>query len=157
MKKVDGSIITKDYRRVIKVPLLPYNKDLEKLVAQAERDNELQRIRYKRLINYIKNNFDLYMIQGIALDPEEYVKQKTIEQLTPHQLMRREFHKINKRKILEKDKYRCRTCNSYKDLHIDHIIPILKGGTNDESNLQTLCRTHNLKKSNKLISTTEEF
>lgn len=34
-----------------------------------------------------------------------------------------------------------------KDLHIDHIVPIKNGGTNDATNLQCLCSSCNLKKS----------
>jgi YD repeat-containing protein len=38
-------------------------------------------------------------------------------------------------------------------LHIDHIVPISTGGTNDLSNLQVVHKTCNLKKSNKLSVT----
>lgn len=52
--------------------------------------------------------------------------------------------------ILKRDKYRCRLCGgSAKDgatLHVDHITPKAKGGTNDRSNLWTLCRDCNLGK-----------
>lgn len=49
-------------------------------------------------------------------------------------------------KVMERDAYRCKKCNSHKDLAIDHIIPESKGGTLDIENLQTLCRTCNSKK-----------
>lgn len=52
-------------------------------------------------------------------------------------------------KILERDNYTCKNCNkSGKDikLHIDHIIPRSKGGTNETDNLQTLCKECNLLK-----------
>ncbi len=34
-------------------------------------------------------------------------------------------------------------CRSTEDLTKDHIIPIVRGGTNHPSNLRTLCRSHN--------------
>jgi 5-methylcytosine-specific restriction endonuclease McrA len=37
---------------------------------------------------------------------------------------------------------RCVICNSW-DIEIDHIIPVSLGGTNDESNLQSLCKKCN--------------
>jgi 5-methylcytosine-specific restriction endonuclease McrA len=39
-------------------------------------------------------------------------------------------------------------------MQIDHIVPVSKGGTDDESNLQSLCFLCNGRKSNRL--TTEE-
>jgi rubredoxin len=49
--------------------------------------------------------------------------------------------------ILKRDGYRCQMCGvTAKDgatLEIDHIYPISKGGTNDPSNLQVLCRDCN--------------
>jgi hypothetical protein len=38
-------------------------------------------------------------------------------------------------------------------LHIDHIVPISKGGTNDPTNLQILCEECNLKKGNRNTNT----
>jgi hypothetical protein len=34
-------------------------------------------------------------------------------------------------------------CNSTRDLQLDHITPVAKGGTNDISNLRCLCGQHN--------------
>lgn len=52
-------------------------------------------------------------------------------------------------KILKRDNYRCRTCGAtaaQTKLHIDHIIPISRGGITEERNLQTLCEKCNLGK-----------
>jgi 5-methylcytosine-specific restriction endonuclease McrA len=48
-----------------------------------------------------------------------------------------------RQKILERDNYTCQICHRKlpaDQLIIDHIIPISFGGTNDESNLRTVCR-----------------
>ncbi len=34
----------------------------------------------------------------------------------------------------------CAQCGSIVDLEADHIVPLHRGGTNDASNLQSLCR-----------------
>lgn len=57
-------------------------------------------------------------------------------------------------KIKERDNYTCRMCGKRMPdevgLHIDHIVPISKGGKTVESNLQVLCDKCNLRKNNKV-------
>lgn len=48
--------------------------------------------------------------------------------------------------VLARDGFRCQYCGSAKDLEIDHIVPIARGGWNNMSNLQVLCRPCNRKK-----------
>ena len=52
--------------------------------------------------------------------------------------------------IFDRNNWRCVECGSEENLQVDHIIPFSKGGTTDLDNLQTLCRTCNRKKSNKV-------
>jgi 5-methylcytosine-specific restriction protein A len=46
--------------------------------------------------------------------------------------------------ILRRDRYLCQAClkdNRYTEAtHVDHITPKAKGGTDDDDNLQSLCR-----------------
>ena len=42
------------------------------------------------------------------------------------------------------------TAGGYRGLHIDHIVPVSKGGKTVPSNLQVLCSKCNGNKSNKL-------
>jgi 5-methylcytosine-specific restriction endonuclease McrA len=44
----------------------------------------------------------------------------------------------------------CNACGSTKNIHIDHVVPISRGGNNSEGNLQPLCATCNYSKNNKL-------
>jgi len=56
--------------------------------------------------------------------------------------------------VLARDKWKCLSCgrSSKEDgvlLEVDHIIPRSKGGSDDMSNLQTLCKKCNIGKSNR--------
>lgn len=48
--------------------------------------------------------------------------------------------------VFERDGFRCARCASSFDLTIDHARPISMGGTNDDGNLQSLCRRCNSSK-----------
>lgn len=50
-------------------------------------------------------------------------------------------------KVWKRDQGRCAICGAVRDLHFDHVIPVAKGGGNDEKNIQLLCSAHNLAKS----------
>ena len=58
-------------------------------------------------------------------------------------------------KVLKRDDFKCVFCgrspaiNSGVVLHIDHILPVAKGGATRLENLQTLCSKCNLGKSDK--------
>lgn len=69
--------------------------------------------------------------------------------------MKRKLISFKVRKaILERDRYRCVICgdtNRNSKLEIDHIIPIVKGGTNDFDNLCTLCLKCNRGKNDDLL------
>lgn len=56
--------------------------------------------------------------------------------------------------VLARDRWKCLSCgrSAREDgvvLEVDHIIPRSKGGSNETSNLQTLCKKCNVGKSNK--------
>jgi len=57
--------------------------------------------------------------------------------------------------ILKRDDFTCQYCGvSSPDttLHLDHIEPVSKGGTNDPSNLTTSCHNCNIGKSDRLLT-----
>jgi len=53
-------------------------------------------------------------------------------------------------KVLERDSFTCQYCGRSAPgvvLHVDHVVPVSKGGSNDMSNLVTACEDCNLGKS----------
>lgn len=55
-----------------------------------------------------------------------------------------------KKQVLKRDARRCRKCGSTRILHVDHIVPVSRGGDNGLRNLQILCSTCNLEKGSKV-------
>lgn len=53
--------------------------------------------------------------------------------------------------IHEKYNNTCVYCGSRSE-HVDHVIPVSRGGTNDEENLVASCRSCNIRKRNYLLS-----
>ncbi|NJR65817.1 MAG: HNH endonuclease [Leptolyngbyaceae cyanobacterium CRU_2_3] len=55
--------------------------------------------------------------------------------------------------VWDRDRHQCKSCGcpaTAGELTIDHIIPLAKGGTNDISSFQTLCRSCNSRKKHHL-------
>jgi hypothetical protein len=48
--------------------------------------------------------------------------------------------------VFSKDNFRCVSCGSEENLSVDHIRPVLKGGSSEINNLQTLCKSCNSRK-----------
>ena len=58
--------------------------------------------------------------------------------------------KRTRRRILEKNGYRCQSCGRPGRLEVDHIRPIWRGGSPwDPDNLQTLCRACHVHKTSR--------
>jgi len=48
-------------------------------------------------------------------------------------------------KILKRDNYICKSCGKEASA-VDHIIPVTKGGMDEENNLRAICKSCNSKK-----------
>lgn len=56
---------------------------------------------------------------------------------------------VNRRAIYERDGGKCGICHkpvAFKDMHLDHIIPLARGGTHEPRNVQVAHKTCNLRK-----------
>lgn len=53
--------------------------------------------------------------------------------------------------VWERDNFTCQRCGTRRNLSIDHLVPVTKGGLTEEDNLQTLCCSCNSAKGNRLV------
>jgi hypothetical protein len=60
------------------------------------------------------------------------------------------IHPRIRKQVWERDGYRCQNCGGWSKLSTDHIVPESKGGTTTLDNLQTLCKSCNSKKGNRV-------
>jgi len=110
------------------------------------------------LCNYIMNNHSDKLMKL-----ENPVKNKVRREL----IRSRAIAPRKRFSILKRDNFTCVKCGkkySESVMHVDHIIPFVKGGTNADTNLQTLCESCNMKKfdhnpelDNKIISKKKEL
>ena len=104
----------------------------------------------------VQRSFTIPMTEEIIIELIKALENKlTIKEFVKEQrlLMTKKLREF----IKERDNFTCCNCGNsiHKEpnllLEIDHIIPVSKGGTTTEENLQTLCWKCNRAKSNKII------
>lgn len=123
---------------------------------------ERKQTRYQQR-NYVKTSYYVYQtIDKRHFDYEWLCERNEMLKKINFECTIKAYHNKNqrnlltndlKRKIKIRDNYTCQICGKYMPdevgLHIDHIIPISKGGKSIPSNLQVLCSKCNGHKSNK--------
>lgn len=97
---------------------------------------------------------------GERIDDFEWVKQTIEADWNPAEWgifkldKRRNFSDKQKQEIFDRDNHTCVECGATENLETDHIKPWEKGGQTIVENGQTLCRTCNASKSNKISDDT---
>ena len=90
--------------------------------------------------NYIVNRYEQLKNIGFEATLNDYNSNQQRKLMTPSL----------RKQIMKRDNYTCQICGKYMPdeigLHIDHIIPIAKGGKSVPSNLRVLCSKCNGKK-----------
>ncbi len=69
----------------------------------------------------------------------------------PESTNKRYISPLVKQIVWERDNGKCVCCGSQSELEYDHIIPVSKGGSCSENNIQILCFTCNRTKSDKIL------
>ena len=119
-----------------------------------------RKTQYKQ-VNYVKSSYYVYKTVGEYSFGYNTIKQRydALSKID-FECTLAEYNTKNQRKMMtpalreeiaKRDHYTCQMCGKYMPdgvgLHIDHIIPIKKGGKSIPSNLQVLCSKCNGRKS----------
>jgi 5-methylcytosine-specific restriction endonuclease McrA len=82
--------------------------------------------------------------------PDQVTKRRIPHGLKAGGVLRQPIPPRMRFRVLRRDGYRCRLCGRAAEdgviLHVDHIIPLAKGGKTEEANLWSLCLPCNLGK-----------
>jgi hypothetical protein len=77
------------------------------------------------------------------------------DEISPEKTLRESISVRRRFDIMNRDGFRCQLCGASSadgtQLHIDHRVPLAKGGSNEDDNLWTLCGHCNLGKSDKSL------
>ena len=124
-----------------------YSKTYLTPINHSKAISLLSKIRADKDINYddwsiLKNIYDIYLDKYFEVKELIHQEPRRHAQLFIGRKKIREF-------IFKRDNYKCLCCGSLDNLSIDHIVAINKKGENKISNLQTLCRSCNSRKSDK--------
>lgn len=116
-----------------------------------------------RQVNYVRTPYYVKEVNHIFSTDYAFLNDRFLQLKTINfECTLKEYNASNQRKLMTKelreyvairDNFTCQQCGKYMPdgvgLHIDHIIPISKGGKSIASNLQVLCSKCNGSKSNK--------
>ena len=108
----------------------------------------------ERLVKEVANIGDSDLFNDkIDIHLKSKAPKRTDNDPAPIKLKKRKYVSDEiKEAVYERDNGACKSCGSKEQLQYDHIIPFSKGGSDEIDNLQILCRSCNLTKSNKYHS-----
>lgn len=83
----------------------------------------------------------ILLFRILSEDPEDYEHEpEDYEQYPENYEQYPEDWEDIRRAVLKRDDYCCANCRSTENLHVHHIVPLSVGGSNEQSNLKTLCK-----------------
>lgn len=133
--------LNKQYRNNNKESLVErkkqyYNKNIDKILknhSQYYNDNKEKALKYRKQ----------YVISNPEKIREFNRNRRAREKNAPGKNTR---HDIAQLLVLQKSKCAVCRCSINNCYHVDHIVPLAKGGSNDKFNLQLLCQPCNQSK-----------
>lgn len=150
-----------------------HRTDLYKAMRHVVSQNDYEMFEFVFIRNHTKYRQSNHVRRSYTVQDTDNVLTFTLRDMLDiddeleeidYETTRRKYYAKNQRRLMTKelrekikkrDNYTCQICGKYMPdevgLHIDHKIPIAKGGKTVESNLWVLCDKCNLSKGKKTI------
>lgn len=130
-----------DRPKRIKAQLFAYDEvDCDAMLGELERAGFIQRyvaqgVRCIHIVNFLKHQMPHHKEAASELPPPD-----GMPAITRHTY---DVSPAKRDEIFDRDGRKCLKCGTEESLSLDHIVPLSAGGTNDDDNLQTLCKRCN--------------
>jgi hypothetical protein len=130
-----------DRPKRIKAQLFAYDEvDCDAMLGELERAGFIQRyvaqgVRCIYIVNFLKHQMPHHKEAASELPPPD-----GMPAITRHAY---DVSPAKRDEIFDRDGRKCLKCGTEDSLSLDHIVPLSAGGTNDDDNLQTLCKRCN--------------
>jgi len=108
----------------------------------------------RALVLLIKNKAEILESAGLKIHSEKLsLPLPAVIRLHYHvRVPPGERRKVSRRAILARDGFRCQYCGSNRQLTLDHVIPLSRGGASTWENVVTSCAACNVRKGASLPS-----
>lgn len=155
--KIDDTISDVNLER-INFSRKKYNKIEDRIIKEILYNEDVYNIAINVIVSYTtpsgKNTYKKNRIVGYQELCDLYMQWRNGKKYDETSKRERRYLTDKMRyDVLKRDNFKCKKCGiTAKDgakLHVDHVIPVSKGGKTTLSNLQTLCDRCNLGKSDK--------
>lgn len=138
--KIDLQEFYNTHKNEIETLRTEYQKTEIENIRKKERESIKQYLLEKERLRQLNKEIQQELISEGKIKTKDENQELRREQI-PKDLMDR---------VWNRDNGKCVECGSKENLEFDHIIPFSKGGATTYRNLQILCKSCNLEKSNKI-------
>ena len=142
-----------DRPKRIKAELFAFDSfDVDSMLSRLQSDGflvryEVDSTRFIQVANFVKHQDPHYREKASVIPPPDGQENR---------ILATGVTRTQRSRILERDGYACQQCGSTENLCIDHVLPVSRGGSSVDENLQVLCLSCNTKKGNKIDSTSTQ-
>ncbi len=147
---VNATRLIRNPNCVLRLAELQSKAKSAKIMTVTERKERLTEIAQARLTDYQTSDgitVDKASLNTGAIESLEVSTRRLRDSNTGSATIKRAvIPEALRDSVFERDGHVCRECGSTSDLQIDHIVPLSRGGSTVEGNLQALCEGCNKRK-----------